>query len=245
MHDTVEDATGDAESVRAEIRRRFGTVVLEIVDGCTDAPTKPKLPFRERKERYIAHLPGAPSSTRLVSVSDKLYNARAILSDYRAIGEALWVKGQHPLWGEQDKLEGAMMFDDLIFDDVRQILEKFYAGRSAEAEADLEARMVRILSRQAEVRPELALAILEREFPQRWAKAVVVAAPRHPMDLTLTEILQRATERTRELASRQLPPAAKVIASTPEAPDHPRDLRGPRLALVSQGAPAESSAPSA
>ena len=29
-------------------------------------------------------------------------------------------------------LEGAMMFDDLTFDDVRQILEKFYAGRTAE-----------------------------------------------------------------------------------------------------------------
>jgi hypothetical protein len=41
-------------------------------------------------------------------------------------------KGQHPLWGEQDELEGAMMFDDLTFDDVRQILEKFYVGRSAE-----------------------------------------------------------------------------------------------------------------
>lgn len=41
-------------------------------------------------------------------------------------------KGQHPLWGEQGKFEGAMMFDDLTFDEVRQILEKFYAGRRAE-----------------------------------------------------------------------------------------------------------------
>ncbi len=92
LHDTVEDAKGDSESVRAEIRRRFGTAVLDIVDGCTDARTKPKPPFRERKERYIAHLPGASPSTRLVSASDKLYNARAILSDYRAIGEALWAR---------------------------------------------------------------------------------------------------------------------------------------------------------
>ena len=89
LHDTVEDAKGDAESVRTEIRRRFGTAVLDIVDGCTDARTKPKPPFRERKERYIAHLPEASPSVRLVPASDKLYNARAILSDYRAIGEAL------------------------------------------------------------------------------------------------------------------------------------------------------------
>jgi GTP pyrophosphokinase len=57
LHDTVEDAKGDAESVRTEIRRRFGTAVLDIVDGCTDTRTKPKPPFRKRKERYIAHLP--------------------------------------------------------------------------------------------------------------------------------------------------------------------------------------------
>jgi len=92
LHDTVEDAKGDPESVRTEIRRRFGTAVLDIVDGCTDARTKPKPPFRERKERYIAHLPEASPSIRLVSASDKLYNARAILSDYRAIGEALWAR---------------------------------------------------------------------------------------------------------------------------------------------------------
>jgi (p)ppGpp synthase/HD superfamily hydrolase len=92
LHDTVEDAKGDSESVRTEIRRRFGAAVLDIVDGCTDARTKPKPPFRERKERYIAHLPEAPPSVRLVSAADKLYNARAILSDYRAIGEALWAR---------------------------------------------------------------------------------------------------------------------------------------------------------
>ena len=40
------------------------------------------------------------------------------------------------------------------------------------------SRMVTILTGQAEVRPELALAILERKFPQRWAKVTVVAAPR-------------------------------------------------------------------
>ena len=91
LHDTIEDAKGDPESVRVEIRRRFGPAVLDIVNGCTDG-VPPKPPFRERKERYIAHLPEVSPSVRLVSASDKLYNARAILSDYRAIGEALWAR---------------------------------------------------------------------------------------------------------------------------------------------------------
>ena len=84
LHDTVEDAKEDSESVRVEIRRRFGGAVLEIVDGCTDTRSKPKPPFRQRKERYLAHLPEASPSVRLVSAADKLHNARAILADYRA-----------------------------------------------------------------------------------------------------------------------------------------------------------------
>lgn len=92
LHDTVEDAKGDAESVRTEIGRRFGTAVLDIVDGCTDTTEKPKPEFRKRKESYVAHLPEVSPSVRLVSASDKLHNTRAILSDYRAIGEALWAR---------------------------------------------------------------------------------------------------------------------------------------------------------
>ena len=50
----------------------------------------PKPDWRPRKEAYITRLPGESPSVRLVSASDKLHNARAILSDYHAIGEALW-----------------------------------------------------------------------------------------------------------------------------------------------------------
>ena len=60
------------------------------MDACTDAEVEPKPPWRERKEAYIAHFPTAPVSVRLVSGCDKLHNARAILLDYRVIGEALW-----------------------------------------------------------------------------------------------------------------------------------------------------------
>ncbi len=88
LHDTIEDAGGD--SARQEIRRRFGDVVVAIVDGCTDAETIPKSPWEERKRAYIAHLTGARPSVLLVSSADKLHNARSILADYREIGEELW-----------------------------------------------------------------------------------------------------------------------------------------------------------
>jgi len=88
LHDAIEDQGGP--KTREEIRRRFGNNVTAIVEGCTDADQWPKPPWRKRKEDYIAHLPHASSSVRLVSLADKLHNARTILQDYRAIGETLW-----------------------------------------------------------------------------------------------------------------------------------------------------------
>lgn len=88
LHDAIEDQGG--AGTRAEIRRRFGDRVVAIVDGCTDADILPKPPWRARKEAYIAHLRTASASVRLVSAADKLHNARAILEDYRLLGEALW-----------------------------------------------------------------------------------------------------------------------------------------------------------
>lgn len=88
LHDAIEDAGGDR--TRQEIRARFGDTVVTIVDGCTDTDETPKPPWRERKEAYIAHATDAPRSVLLVSASDKLHNARAILADYRSLGDSLW-----------------------------------------------------------------------------------------------------------------------------------------------------------
>jgi (p)ppGpp synthase/HD superfamily hydrolase len=44
LHDAIEDQGGAA--TRAEIRRRFGEDVVAIIDGCTDAETVPKPPWR-------------------------------------------------------------------------------------------------------------------------------------------------------------------------------------------------------
>ncbi len=73
-----------------EIRERFNDEVAQIVEGCTDAEGEPKPEWRERKEKYIAHLREAGPSVRLVAAADKLYNARNVLEDYRIEGESLW-----------------------------------------------------------------------------------------------------------------------------------------------------------
>ena len=93
LHDSIEDQAegfGGADRLREHIRAEFGEKVLAIVEGCTDAETIPKPPWRERKERYVSHLAVTSPSVLLVSASDKLSNARAILQDFREVGDAVW-----------------------------------------------------------------------------------------------------------------------------------------------------------
>jgi (p)ppGpp synthase/HD superfamily hydrolase len=88
LHDAVEDQGGAPTG--EEIRRRFGSRVAQIVDGCTDTDQQPKPPWRARKEAYLARLAQASPSVRLVSACDKLDNVRSILVAHRQRGEDLW-----------------------------------------------------------------------------------------------------------------------------------------------------------
>jgi (p)ppGpp synthase/HD superfamily hydrolase len=88
LHDAPEDQGGAA--MLAHIRDAFGAAVADIVTGCCDTLEMPKPPWRPRKERYIAALPSRSPAVRLVACADKLHNARCLLADYRAIGDALW-----------------------------------------------------------------------------------------------------------------------------------------------------------
>ena len=95
LHDAAEDGGGEARL--AEIRAQFGDAVAEIVLGCSDSlveDPEDKLPWRERKENYLAHLENASASVCLVSAADKLHNVRSIIRDYRAHGSDIWERFQ-------------------------------------------------------------------------------------------------------------------------------------------------------
>jgi GTP pyrophosphokinase len=90
LHDAVEDQGGQERLL--DIERHFGKDVAKIVAACSDADITPKPPWRQRKEAYLEHLATAPPEVLRVSLADKLYNARAIVFDYRRLGEKLWVR---------------------------------------------------------------------------------------------------------------------------------------------------------
>ncbi len=107
LHDAVEDHPRDGNTVE-EIRILFGDRVLRIVLGCTDADEHPKPPWRKRKLAYLEHLATAPADVRRVAAADKLHNARAVLHDYRHLGERLWRRFNA---GKKDQL---WYYDELV-----------------------------------------------------------------------------------------------------------------------------------
>jgi hypothetical protein len=95
LHDAIEDAQTEGEAADRErrIRERFGERVADIVLGCTDGDPAEKeaMTWKDRKRRYLRHLRDeADDDVLLVSVADKLHNARSILRDYRTHRESLW-----------------------------------------------------------------------------------------------------------------------------------------------------------
>ena len=93
LHDALEDQAH--RMTPREIRARFGDKVEAIVEACTDGEPdeqrdRDPARWRVRKQKYIDDIATKPVEALLVSMADKLYNARAILEDFRALGDALW-----------------------------------------------------------------------------------------------------------------------------------------------------------
>jgi (p)ppGpp synthase/HD superfamily hydrolase len=90
LHDAVEDQ-GGLERL-ADIRNRYGNVVADIVDECTDSYSDPEPPWRRRKEAYIRTLDQTSPGGLLVSLADKLDNTRSMIRGYRIRGAEQWAR---------------------------------------------------------------------------------------------------------------------------------------------------------
>lgn len=129
LHDVVEDQGG--ETALEEIRRLFGDRVAEIVDHCTDAYTNPKPPWEPRKARYIEDMRTADPSVLLVSLSDKLHNARCTLLDLQHTSsfEDFWKRFSAPpekqIWYYKSLLEiyDACQYHRPLVNELRRVVE--------------------------------------------------------------------------------------------------------------------------
>ena len=133
LHDAAED--GGGEATLAEIRARFGDAVADIVLGCSDSlveDPEDKLPWRERKENYLAHLENASSSVCLVSAADKLHNVRSIMRDYREHGEEIWERFQ----GRRD---GTLWYYETVTD---TLVRRYRTQLTRDLQDDVDALLV-------------------------------------------------------------------------------------------------------
>ena len=109
LHDAAEDHGGQLRL--NDIEHNFGSNVARMVEGLSDSlsedPGK-KQSSQQRKETYIERLREEPADVQLISVADKLYNARAILEDYREIGPRIWERFKR---GRRDQI---WYFDELL-----------------------------------------------------------------------------------------------------------------------------------
>ncbi|WP_392534005.1 HD domain-containing protein [Nostoc sp. C117] len=90
LHDSIEDQGGIP--TREQVRQLYGETVVAIIDGCTEWDTPPKPPWLERKQRYLENLRHTSPSVRLVSLADKLHNARSLLADWQQQGDTIWTE---------------------------------------------------------------------------------------------------------------------------------------------------------
>ena len=111
LHDALEDKP-ELITMTA-IETRFGPKVAAIVAVATDTPPDfrggLKAPWRQRKEAYLATIRKADPSLLRVTIADKVDNLRAILADYRRLGEPFWLRFSAPrrdqLWYYHTALE--------------------------------------------------------------------------------------------------------------------------------------------
>jgi len=88
LHDAVEDQGGLPTLKR--IRSEFGERVAGIVEACSDSTSVIKPSWKFRKEEYLRKLPSHPPEVLLVSLADKVHNARTILVDLQRQGDGIW-----------------------------------------------------------------------------------------------------------------------------------------------------------
>ncbi|MHB8463390.1 MAG: HD domain-containing protein [Acidimicrobiales bacterium] len=82
LHDTLEDTA----VTEATIAALFGDEVARIVVACSDALSRPKPPWLERKTHHVAGLRHADPAVWRVTAADKLHNCGDLVSDVRASG---------------------------------------------------------------------------------------------------------------------------------------------------------------
>ena len=139
LHDAAEDHGGQPRL--EDIENKFGSKVARMVAGLSDSLVEnagEKRPWKERKQAYIMRLRKEREDVRLISVADKLYNAKAILDDHREIGKEIWNRfrreREDQLWYFDELLAVYRKFDEIrIVNELARVLAELRQNSAGDA----------------------------------------------------------------------------------------------------------------
>ena len=109
LHDVLEDTpvTGD------DILSEFGKEVLRLIESDSENKREdlpPEQTWKIRKQETIDYLKTkADRKEKIIALSDKLSNIRAIYRDYEIIGDELWKR-----FNQKDKNEHAWYYESFV-----------------------------------------------------------------------------------------------------------------------------------
>lgn len=86
LHDVIEDSK--MEGLRSIISEKFGEEVLKIIIGVTEE--NKTLPWKERKQSAMEHIPNMNKETLLVKSADVLHNMTDSLNGLQTKGEKVF-----------------------------------------------------------------------------------------------------------------------------------------------------------
>lgn len=89
LHDTVEDTEVTIETLRENFGERVAMLVEAESDIRIDGKSEAES-WHDRKQDSIDRLWKAPLDAKIVALSDKLSNMRAIARDYKEFGDTIW-----------------------------------------------------------------------------------------------------------------------------------------------------------
>ncbi|MCQ2572934.1 MAG: HD domain-containing protein [Treponema sp.] len=132
LHDVIEDTCDDnniiRDIVRNEIKEKFGSKVLEIVNGTSEEKSKT---WKERKQHTIDSLPETSKEIQMVCCADKLSNLLSTKENLQNIGDKVWKRfnaGREDLkWYHKGVAENLTKISEMkMFEDLKQaVIEVF------------------------------------------------------------------------------------------------------------------------
>lgn len=132
LHDVIEDTKYSEE----DIRKEFGDRVVKLVSSESDIVIEGKSEadsWQDRKRYAIDRLKKLDRDGKIVAIGDKLSNARAMLMDYRSLGEELWNKfhvtdPKLHKWHYEGLLDSfSEISDTYAYEEFKNIVEKLFA----------------------------------------------------------------------------------------------------------------------